>query len=156
MLSAILSTTSGAILAPATVIGENLVRPYARNLDDRRLLQIMRAAVIGVAVCSALMAGMKANIYELVGQSSALSLVSLFIPLTASLYWRKASRFGALASMLVGMAAWIFCEVSATEVPSLIYGGLASLLAMVAGSLLWPDDSYQDYQEVVNLDRVDA
>ncbi len=152
LLSAILSTTSGAILAPATVIGENLVRPYARHLDDRRLLQIMRLAVIGVAICSALMAGLKANIYELVAQSSALSLVSLFIPLTAGLYWKRASRFGALASMLVGMGVWLYCEFTGTAIPSLIYGGLASFLAMIIVSFAWPDDSYKDYQLVVNLD----
>lgn len=156
LLSAILSTTSGAILAPATVIGENLVRPYAPNLDDRRLLQIMRLSVIGVAVCSALMAGMKANIYELVGQSSALSLVSLFIPLTAGLYWRRASRFGALASMLVGMVVWLYCEFSGTEIPSLIYGGCASLLAMIAASLLIPDDSFKDFTIITSMDQVPA
>ncbi len=147
LLSAILSTTSGAMLAPATVIGENLIRPYVKNIDDKRLLQLMRFSVVGVAICSAVMAGIKADIFELVAQSSALSLVSLFVPLTAGLYWRRASNRGALASILTGMVAWLLCEfVLFTEIPSLIYGGLASLLAMVAGSLLWPDGSYERFR----------
>ena len=50
LLSAILSTTSGAVLAPATVIGENLVRPYFGHLSDKRLLHIMRLSVVGVAL----------------------------------------------------------------------------------------------------------
>ncbi len=143
LISAILSTTSGAMLAPATVIGENLIRPRLKNFTDKRLLQVMRGSVVGVAACSALMAGIKTNIYELVAQSSSLSLVSLFIPLTLGLYWRRASRAGGLAAMLVGMATWLVCEfLIHSEIPSLIWGGLASLAAMLIGSWLAPDESY--------------
>jgi len=56
LLSAILSTTSGAVLAPATVIGENLIKPRFPGMSDRRLLYVMRLSVVGVAFCSALMA----------------------------------------------------------------------------------------------------
>ena len=134
ILSAILSTTSGAILAPATIIGENLVKPYFKSLSDARLLGIMRLSVIGVAISSMLMAFWKTNIYDLVAQSSSLSLVSLFIPLTAGLYWKKANATGALLSMLFGMIVWLVCEWYATEVPALIYGLLASIAGMLIGS----------------------
>ncbi len=148
LLSAILSTTSGAVLAPATVIGENLIRPYFKSISDRRLLHIMRLSVVGVALAAATMAAWNRNIYELVGQSSALSLVSLFIPLTAGLYWKRASNFGALASILSGMAVWLLCEFALnTAFPSLIWGGLASLAAMMAGSWLRPDRTYAKFRE---------
>jgi SSS family solute:Na+ symporter len=139
LLSAILSTTSGAVLAPATIIGENLIRPHLPHLSDKRLLQIMRFSVVGVAVASAFMAGWNTNIYELVGMSSALSLVSLFVPLTAGLYWKKASNLGALLSITTGMAVWIVCEIMQTEIPSLIWGLLASILGMLVGSFWKPD-----------------
>lgn len=148
LLSAILSTTSGAVLAPATVIGENLIRPYFKSISDRRLLHIMRLSVVGVSLAAATMAAWNRNIYELVGQSSALSLVSLFIPLTAGLYWKRASNFGALASILSGMAVWLLCEFALnTAFPSLIWGGLASLAAMMAGSWLRPDRTYAKFRE---------
>ncbi|MCB0554999.1 MAG: sodium:solute symporter family protein [Phaeodactylibacter sp.] len=149
LLSAILSTTSGAVLAPATVIGENLIKPFFKNLTDTQLLYTMRLSVVGVALASALMAISRQDIYELVGESSALSLVSLFIPLAAGLYWKRASKVGALASILAGMAVWILCEWGIdTELPSLIYGALASLGGMLIGSWLWPDGSYQGFLEV--------
>ena len=148
LLSAILSTTSGAVLAPATVIGENLVRPYFKDMSDRSLLYIMRLSVVGVALASAAMAMWNRNIYELVGQSSALSLVSLFIPLTAGLYWKRASNFGALASIITGMVVWIVCEfLIGTSIPSLIWGGVASLSAMMVGSWVWPDGTYGRFKE---------
>jgi solute:Na+ symporter, SSS family len=140
ILSAILSTTSGAILAPATVIGENLVKPlFGGRLDDRQMLRTMRISVIGVASISAVIACSGAGIYELVGQSSALSLVSLFAPLAAGLYWKRASSVGAMLAMLAGMGVWLANEfVLESTVPSLIWGLLASTAGMVAGSLLFP------------------
>ena len=146
LLSAILSTTSGAILAPATVIGENIIKPYVKNMSDKQLLRTMRIAVIFVASCSALMAGLKTNIYELVAQSSALSLVSLFIPLVAGLYWKKASNAGAFLSMGFGMGVWLYFEIiGSSSIPSLILGGLASLIGMIIGSLIRPVNN-QDLQ----------
>lgn len=146
LLSAILSTTSGAMLAPATVIGENLIKPFLKKTTDKLLLQIMRSAVVFVAICSAVMANWNANIYELVGDSSALSLVSLFVPLTAGLFWKRASSVGAIASILAGMVVWIFYEyIQPSELPSLIPGLIASILAMLIGSWFWKDQSYVDF-----------
>jgi Na+/proline symporter len=140
ILSAILSTTSGAILAPATVIGENLVKPIFKDLSDQRLLLIMRISVVVVALASMWMALSGESIFDLVGQSSALSLVSLFVPLMAGLYWKRASALGAVLAMTVGMAVWLLCEfVLVTELPSLIYGLLASTAAMAVGSFARPD-----------------
>ena len=138
LLSAIMSTTSGAILAPATVLGENIIRPYFPQATDQQLLRLMRISVIIVAIISAIMAMLQSNIYELVGQSSALSLVSLFVPLSAGLWWRRASNTGAMASMILGMFVWIYCEIMSTEVPSLIYGLVGSILGMLLGSWFFP------------------
>lgn len=151
LLSAILSTTSGAMLAPATVLGENLIRPFLKNPTDHMMLHIMRWSVVAVAICAAIMANLNANIYELVGDSSALSLVSLFVPLTAGLFWKRASCIGAITSMLIGMATWIVCEyILKLEIPSLIPGLVMSSLAMFLGSLIWRDKSYNDFTETVN------
>lgn len=139
LLSAILSTTSGAILAPATILGENVIRPHIRHINDRMLLRIMRTAVVLIAVITSVLASWKASIFELVAQSAALSLVSMFVPLTAGLWWRRASRTGAMCSILGGMLTWILAEVAGTEIPSLIYGLAASTTGMLVGSLLRPD-----------------
>lgn len=147
LLSAVLSTTSGAMLAPATVLGENFIKPRLKKVTDSILLRIMRLSVVLVAVASAVMANLKQNIYELVGDSSALSLVALFIPLTAGLYWKRASNAGTLWSMFAGTAVWLFCEFYGTEIPSLIYGGLASVAGMILGSWWRPDESYRAFLE---------
>ncbi len=150
LLSAILSTCSGAMLAPATVIGENLVRPLLKDVADRQLLRIMRLSVVGVAAVTGGMALMRNNIYELVGESSVLSLVSLFTPLIAGLYWDKASALGAIVSMIAGMVVWFIALKVLPEdplpessvwlhIPPMLYGLAASIAGMVAGSLIRPE-----------------
>lgn len=150
LLSAILSTCSGAILAPATVVGENLVRPLFKDVTDAQLLRIMRLSVVGVAIVTGGMALMRNNIYELVGESSALSLVSLFTPLIAGLYWKKASATGAIVSMIAGMAVWFAAllllpaepgeaDVVWLHIPPMLYGFAAGIIGMALGSHFYPE-----------------
>jgi SSS family solute:Na+ symporter len=138
LLSAIMSTASSAILAPASIFSENVVKPLLRHrLDDKHFLLLTRVAVLLFSAIATVMACLRSNIYELVGESSILSLVSLFIPLVMGLYWKRANHVGALCAMLVGMITWIIFEVYETSWPALVPATLASLLAMVVGSLGW-------------------
>ncbi len=139
LLSAIMSTTSSAILAPAAIFSENLVKPLMKGkLSDAQLLKVTRISILVFSVIATVMACVRTNIYELVGESSVLSLVSLFAPLAFGLYWKRASAIGALLSMVTGMLTWIIFEVLKTSWPSLIPALIVSLLAMVVGSLVWP------------------
>ncbi len=139
LLSAIMSTTSSAILAPAAIFSENLVKPLMKGkLSDAQLLKVTRISILVFSVIATVMACVRTNIYELVGESSVLSLVSLFAPLAFGLYWKRASSIGALLSMVTGMLTWIIFEVLKTSWPSLIPALIVSLLAMVVGSLVWP------------------
>ena len=83
---------------------------------------------------------MRSNIYELVGESSILSLVSLFAPLLFGLYWKRSSSAGALLAMVLGMVTWIIFEFSNATWPSLVPATLVSIAAMVVGSLIWPQN----------------
>lgn len=151
LMSAILSTASGAMLAPATVIGENLVKKlYKKELGDAQLLRVMRLSLVGVAVFTGGMAIWRNDIYELVSESSAFSLVSLFIPLMAGLYWKRANNTGAITAMITGftvwiMALWLLPEVRSASVslsvwgqlsvlPPMLWGFVASIIGMVVGT----------------------
>ncbi len=136
LLSAIMSTTSGAILAPASILAENIIRPRIKDQGDKKALQLLRLSVVIVTVCAAIMANLQSNIYDLVAQSSALSLVSLFVPLIAGLYWSRATKSGALLSIVLGMAIWLIAERLETAVPPILLGLSASLLGMLVGSVL--------------------
>ncbi len=140
LLSAIMSTTSSAILAPAAIFSENLVKPLAKHrFSDHRLLMITRFSVLGFSTVATVMACLRSNIYELVGESSVLSLVSLFAPLVLGLYWKRASSTGALLAMVMGTVTWFLANRIDLTWPTLVPALIVSLVAMIAGSLIWKD-----------------
>lgn len=137
LISAVLSTTSGAILAPASVLGENIIKPFFPALPDKQLLRIIRFSVVLVTFASIWMASSRQDIFELVGESSAFSLVSLFVPLTVGLYWKKANATGCVASMLLGLGSWAICHfVYETAFPAPLIGLLVSFVSMFVGSVI--------------------
>ncbi len=142
LISAIMSTASSGILAPSALISENLIRPlFKKNLTDLQLLWILRLNVILVSLVSVYMATQDSNIYELVAEASILLLVSLFAPLTAGLYWKKVSSTGAVFSMVFGMAIYILADYQEFEIGAHIIGLLASIGAIIVGSLVFPNQN---------------
>lgn len=139
LLSAILSTAGGALLAPAVMLAENVVRPLAGARSDRAVLGMQRATVVvlGAAVLAMALVS-HASIYDLVNNSGKVVLVAAFVPLAAGLFWPRANARGSHASMALGLAAWIACEALAPRaaLPPALAGLLASLVGMVAGSLM--------------------
>lgn len=134
--SAILSVSSGAILAPSTVFGENIVKFFWPDISDQALLKTIRWTVVVITVvCVWMSTARDTNIFNLVGESSAFSLVSLFVPLTAGIYWKRANLTGCLGSMLLSFVVWLLCLWQEAEY-AMLWGLLASTLAMIGGSLL--------------------
>ncbi|GAB3987854.1 sodium:solute symporter family protein [Spirosoma daeguense] len=141
--SAILSVSSGAILAPSTVFGENVMKFFRPDISDKDLLKTIRWAVVVITVVCVLMSTTRdTNIFDLVGESSAFSLVSLFVPLATGIYWKRANMTGCLWSMAIGFGVWIVCLWLKTDYPALLWGLLASLIGMIAGSLLSSSATY--------------
>lgn len=136
LISAIISTASGGILAPAAVLSENLLRPVLPALTEKQLLRLSRLCVLLVALVSVGMALLRSNIYELVSESSALSLVSLFVPLVAGLYWKKATPAAAIASMVAGMGVWLLAIWFKTAINPMLYGLAGSIAGLFTAQLL--------------------
>lgn len=143
LLSAIMSTASGAILAPSVSMTENVLKPFLRGrLKDRQQLWLTRAVVATFALCVTVFAMVSDNsIYGMVENSNKVTLVSAVAPLVAGMFWRRANTQGALASIVVGSVVWVALEAVAAPgdaVPPQLAGFLASALALVAGSLAPP------------------
>lgn len=139
LISALLSTCSGAMLAPASVIGENLIKPYAPQITDKRLLLYTRLSVVLVAGISCYFAYGDVDIVSLIEASLALILVCLFAPFTFGLFWKKASVGGAWSAMVIGALTWFTCLMLDTTIDATIYGFVMSCVSMVLGSLVFKD-----------------
>jgi solute:Na+ symporter, SSS family len=119
LFSAIMSTCSGALLAPASLLNKT------------------KLAILVVGFISTLLAFSSQNIFNLVSESSVFGLVSIFVPFCAILFTKYNSRVGTILSMLCGTFVWIyFAFIKETEISPLIFGFIASLGGLFAGLVI--------------------
>ena len=139
LLSAIMSTASGTLLAPSITLTENIIREMF-PMNDRQLLMTTRIVVVcfAVAVTAFALASQGMPIYEMVGHSYKVPLVGAFIPLVMGLYWKRATTQGALVSVIGGLASWLLMEAYGGDSiwPPQLVGLLVAFAGMIVGSLL--------------------
>ncbi len=138
LLSAIMSSASGALLAPTSLFTENVLRPFLPNMSDRQFLLTLRLVLV-IFTLAVLVFALEsdASIYQMVQNAYKVTLVSAFAPLVLGLFWKRATTAGALLSVVLGLVTWLLMEAVAPEalVPPQLVGLAASFLGMVAGSL---------------------
>ena len=137
LLSAILSTASGALLAPTALFTENVIKPLFGDMSDKRFLVMLRTVLVfftaGVLIFAL---NNTSTMYEMVQNAYKVTLVGAFVPLVCGIYWHKASTQGALVSALAGLAVWAICEAFFADalVPPQLVGLIASAIGIVVGS----------------------
>ncbi len=139
LLSAIFSTCSGAILAPASIIAENIIKPHLKKeWSDAKFLFMLRICVALMALVATIMALGRSNIYQLVAESSILGLVTLLVPMFCAVYWKKATPLGAIMSMFFGLIIWfVFEHLLEINFPALMAGFGCSIAGILIGTKLF-------------------
>ena len=145
LLSAIMSTASGTLLAPATIMAENIFKE-AFDLDDRQRLFTLRLSVfifglvvLGYAYLST-SAGL--TIFEMVENAYLVTLCGAFVPLAFGVYWKKSTNSGALLSIAFGVMTWAVLEALNARLaepmmtPPQLAGLFMAIIGMILGSLL--------------------
>jgi solute:Na+ symporter, SSS family len=137
IVSAIMSTCSGAILAPASLLSENVLRPlFFEAINDKKLLFITRISIVVITTISIILALGSSKIYDLVGDASAFGLVSIFFPFTLALFYNYQNKVGAVASMILGSLTWISCKyIIQTEINPIFYGSLGAIIGILIGTI---------------------
>ncbi|HSC84660.1 MAG TPA: sodium:solute symporter family protein, partial [Pseudomonas sp.] len=140
LLSAIMSTASGTLLAPSVTFTENVLKRFMPVMSDRQFLLAMRITIVVCAAATLIFALYSdASIYEMVGNAYKVTLVAAVVPLFAGLFWKRATTQGALFAIAFGLSSWIYLEYSLNDAafwPPQLAGLLFSLAGMLIGSLL--------------------
>jgi solute:Na+ symporter, SSS family len=139
LLSAIKSCASATLLAPSVTFTENILKGLLPAQSDKQFLFGMRIVVlVFTAIVTIFAMNTESSIYKMVENAYKITLVAAFVPLAFGLYWKRATPQGALASIFLGLGAWVFLEVVAPDGmwPPQLVGVLLSLAGMIAGSLL--------------------
>jgi solute:Na+ symporter, SSS family len=141
LLSAIMSTASGTLLAPSVTFTENILKGFMPHMSDQRFLWTLRAVVVGFAIIVTLFAlKSEKSIYDMVSGAYQVPLVGAFVPLVFGLYWKRANTNGAMFSIVLGLSSWLLTTYLVTDgiVPPQLVGLGMAIFGMIAGSLLFP------------------
>lgn len=143
LIAASMSTMDSQILVSASVLGEDFYRHvFKKGVSQAEMLRITRLFVIIVAFCSLAIAFRRNPSLLDAVQYAWSGLGSSFGPLLLmSLYYKKATKEGAIAGILVGgslSGLWHFINPYLTDmaVPSMIPGFFGGLAAIYIVSLL--------------------
>jgi len=169
ILAAIMSTISSQLLVSSSSLTEDFYAVFLRrNAPQKELVMVGRLAVLGVSLAAIYLAWNPENsVLGLVANAWA-GFGAAFGPLVIlSLTWKRMTRNGALAGIVVGAATvlvWIYAPVLADggKLSSVIYeivpGFVFSFLAIVGVSLMGkaPAASVTDTFEAVEAALAEA
>jgi Na+/proline symporter len=145
LLSVIMSTASGTLLAPSVTFSENILKSSFPQMTDKHLLWATR---ITVAVFSVLVmiysTASTSSIHSMVENAYRVTLAGAFIPLTAGLFWKRANNLGVTLAIILGLGTWILFEFIGNEdiVEPHLIGLAGSIIGMLIGGFFGkPSDS---------------
>lgn len=143
LLSAIMSSADSAILAPASIIGHNILPVVWPKATDHHRLMCCRYAVPVITIASLVMALHYEYVYELCSDAWSFLLVGIAASMFFGVFWERASTAGAMSSAVVGTAAWLAFRAylpqdadGASLHPCALYGFVISCVTLVIVSLL--------------------
>ncbi len=159
LLSAIMSTASGALLAPTALFTNNVMKPFVPHMSDQQLLKSVRIVLVlfcGLSLVFAL--NSKQTMYEIIQNAYKVTLAGAFVPLFFGVFWKKANSAGAAASIFFGLLTWGAAElkwipttVAGAEVPPQFFGLFMGIVAMIVASLATQQNMPSKHHEIPRL-----
>ena len=137
LLSAIMSSADSALLAPAGIIGHNIVSYLNPGASEELQLKWCHRSILIVGIFSLVLALYFQNIYTLCMNAWGVLLVGVAAPMIAGVYWKRATTAGAMAGAFCGILSWIlFTLLLPEDTPAHLFGFLVSCGALAVVSLL--------------------
>lgn len=140
LISAIMSTASGTLLAPSSLLAENILKDVLK-LTDKGIVLTSRISVFVFGFIVYFYSYFNVNagvtIIEIIKNAYLITLCGAFVPLTFGVYWTKATNKGALTSIILGVGTWISLYfIGEDYIPPQLWGLFMAIVGMVFGSLI--------------------
>jgi SSS family transporter len=137
VLAAVMSTTDALLLACSAAVTHDLLGPTLKKLGSRS----RRAVTLAVPWCIGLFAMVCAYdpprlITTFYSAAIGLLSASLFVPLVAGLWWKRANTAGGVAALSAGAIVYLwlqFGEVAVAKFSPVLYALVAATIAMAVG-----------------------
>jgi SSS family solute:Na+ symporter len=157
MFAAFMSTHDSYLLSWSSVITQDIIAPIKKgDLSDKTRIFITRICIVSIGMFL-LVWGLwfeaPVSLWNYMAVTGTIYLSGAFTVVTAGLYWKKASKTGAIIALFAGLLAilgigpWTQGENVTVYLSDKFIGlmtFLVSILGMVIGSLLFPDKPKQE------------
>ncbi len=131
LLAAIMSSADSSLLAAASVFSINVLPLFKRQASDRMRLLATRIAIPVFGTFAVYVALKVQVVYNLIMDANSVSLVCVVIPFIVGVYWKRANRTGALASMTTASITWLMAIYYAPNLAGDLLGMMVGLLTML-------------------------
>jgi len=142
ILAAIMSTADSLLTAATSHIVKDIwmesIRPGCEG-DEKQLLNIARMATLLVGLCALVIGLIMENIIGTLVYAYTMYTAGVLVPVLGGVLWKRGTRTGAIAAILVGSAialTGIITGYSVWGIPTEIYAAFGSLIAFIFVSLL--------------------
>ncbi len=155
VLAAVMSTTDALLLACSSAVSHDLLGNFLREKASEKTVDRVRIGTSwGIGLFALYWAySPPALISQFYTAGVGLLSGSLFVPVIAGIWWKRANRLGGVLALLAGALTYVLVQLQI--LPFAIAPILASLavsaLAMAAGALLGPPDSGEMLADVEAL-----
>lgn len=141
LISAIMSTASGTLLAPSALLAENIFKDLLK-LSDKGIVLTSRIGVFAFGLIvyfySYLNVSAGITIIEIIKNAYLVTLCGAFVPLTFGIYWKNSNSFGAITSIIFGVGTWgILAILEKNKIPPQLIGLAMAIVGMIFGSLIY-------------------
>lgn len=144
LLAVLMSTCDSYLLNAAQTISCDIWPAIAKKTDDKQMLFLSRVFVVVLGLLAVVFALWIRDIVNAIIFAFTFYASAVSVPVLATLYWRKATRQGILASMFSGLVVSILWKVALNnpwKISQAIPGTVVSLIALIVVSLLTYDPS---------------
>jgi len=156
MFAAFMSTHDSYLLSWSSVITQDIVAPFKKGqLSDKSRMLITRISIVCIGIFL-LIWGLwfeaPVSLWNYMAVTGTIYLAGAFTVVTAGLYWKKASKTGAMIALFAGLLAlggigpWTRGENVPFYASDKFIGLITfviAILGMIIGSLLFPDKEKQ-------------
>ena len=159
MLAAFMSTQDSYLLSWSAVITQDIIAPLRKDaLSDKARLLITRICIVIIGLFL-LLWGLwfeaPVSLWNYMAVTGTIYLAGAFTVIVAGLYWKRASKTGAMIALLAGLLAvlgigpWTQGEAVPWYLTDKFIGVMTFVIAfigMVVGSLLFPDGDRKEVE----------
>jgi SSS family transporter len=105
MMAIMMSTADTALLISGTTFSRDIVRTFKPQTTDKTLLRLARIFIIIIGGIGVIFALNMSGIFDILLLAFAIFVSGIFVPTMAALFWKKATKAGALVSSIAASVA---------------------------------------------------